>query len=201
MEKTGQDMPEVLASEGGYRVATITSREGLEEAYRLRYKVFSEKLGWAGRRKDLLESDSYDQWAVSFGVYDEQGALKAYLRLLTSEYRFMLEDVFAPLLGSDPIVRKKPDTAEVSRLCMEPCEPRTMDERGHTPDLILLLVKGLRRWCDEHDIRFLYAELDAKAFRLYHDVKKLPLRLMGEPKTMPDGLETRVAVLDWEEYR
>jgi len=187
---------EELAGEGHYHVRLIVGREELLEAYRLRYRTFCQKLNWVSCKEDGLEYDSYDESAVSFGVYDDEGRLAAYARLIMPHGRFMLEDIFPMLLGPAPIVRKEPDTAEISRLCIEP--RKCADAGRHA--LTLLLFSGLYEWCVKREIRFLYAVTDDKTFKTYSS-NEIPFRLMGEPVRMPDGVVARAAVLDWREYK
>ncbi|HEB76261.1 MAG TPA: N-acyl-L-homoserine lactone synthetase, partial [Nitrospirae bacterium] len=45
---------------------------------------------WVPGREDLLETDDYDEYAVSFGVFDRESRLAAYLRLIMPQRPFML---------------------------------------------------------------------------------------------------------------
>jgi acyl homoserine lactone synthase len=195
----GQYKSRELVRQGGYEVCVISATDKLEEAFRLRYEVFCRSLGWTKRTGDGRETDSFDESAMHFGAYGDDGALAAYVRLILPSGRFMLEDVFVELLGEYPLVRKESDTAEVSRLCMA---TRRRDEAplyGRT-DLVMLLFEGLHRWCFEEGIRFLYAVAEERLCRLYYK-KGLRFRVMGEPVKMPDGLVARAAVLDWREQK
>ena len=55
--------------EGELLVKTLTDEEELRQAYRLRHRVFAERLKWVPERADRLEEDVYDAWSTSIGVF------------------------------------------------------------------------------------------------------------------------------------
>lgn len=160
--RTARTRKPALAGEE-YRVATISGKRGMEDAYRLRYRVFCQELGWVKGGADGIETDSYDIGAVHFGVYNRAGVLAGYLRLILSPGKFMVEDEFRPLLGPGRRVRKERDTAEISRLCILP-EARVFPANCATGlcNVSQTLFRGVYHWCMAGGVRFLYAVADEK---------------------------------------
>lgn len=197
--ETGHGNP-VFIREGRFHVKNMISQEELTEAYRLRHRIFVQELHWVPRQGDALETDDYDDNAVSFGVFDERGRLSAYLRLIMPGRPFMLEREFSSLLDKGHRVRRQGDTSEISRLCVAP-ESRSDKISGnfgiHTPSM--LLFKGVYAWCNKNGIRFLYAVAEDKVYRLFR-AKGFPYRLVGGPVAMPDGVKAVAVMMDWREF-
>ena len=72
------------------------------QAYRLRYKVFCETLGWMPRNPSGLEVDQYDQSAESVGLFEESGTLVGMIRFIPPDQPFMLDGVSLPTHRSLP---------------------------------------------------------------------------------------------------
>ncbi len=92
-----------------------------EREYALRYKVFVQTLKWIPERADKLDIDEYDSYGVPFTVVQTNGnwredRLAAYLRVIHCTYPYMLECEFKDVM---PDVFIKPDSIELSRLCID----------------------------------------------------------------------------------
>jgi N-acyl-L-homoserine lactone synthetase len=195
-----QGYREVLLREEGYLVKTITSEEERSAAYRLRHRIFCEELKWVLRSTNAMESDEYDENAVFFGVFDEHRRLVSFLRLIMPDRQFMIEKEFLSLVDPNHRIRKEPDTAEISRLCVAP-EARNNQRVGNfdVHKISLILFKGVYQWCLLNKMRYLYAVTELKIFRLYC-LKGFPYRMIGRPAKMPDGVTVVAVVLDWDEF-
>ena len=189
----------VFIREGELLAKTITNEDEKIKAHRLRYRIFCEELKWVPKNQDLQEKDAYDESAVSFGVFDKHGDLKSYIRLVTSDNCFMLEKEFPFLLGNSRL-RKEQDTVEASRLCVAP-EARTDIFSGnfgfHT--CTMLLYKAFYHWCLLNRKQYVYMVVEQKILRLLC-MSGFPWRMIGEPKTMSDGVVAVAAIQDLREF-
>lgn len=190
----------VCFREGDYVVKSITDKDEMLEVFRLRHRVFCEELAWVPSTPWVLEIDAYDNHAIPFGVFDSRNNLVAYLRLVMPTHEFMMEKEFRKMVDPTHNIRKEPDTAEISRLCIAP-EARkdqvVTDFGKHTISVVLL--KGIYRWCKLNGIRYLYAITDDKVYRIAR-ARGFTFNLIGEPTSMPDGVTVVAMVLDWEEF-
>lgn len=191
---------DVLLREEGFVVKTITSEEERSAAYRLRHRIFCNELKWVLHSTNDMESDEYDSNAVFFGVFDEHPRLVSFLRLIMPDRQFMMEKEFLSLVDPNHRIRKGPDTAEISRLCVAP-EARNNHKIGNfdVHKISLILFKGVYQWCLLNKMRYLYAVTELKIFRLYC-LKGFPYRMIGRPTKMPDGVTVVAVVLDWDEF-
>jgi acyl homoserine lactone synthase len=193
------DSSEIIR-DGGLVVKTLEEAYEKILAYQLRYRVFHQELGWVPRRESQLETDEYDNHATSFGVFDNERRLLAYMRLIKPEVPYMLEKEFSAMVGPEHEIRKESDTVELSRLCVAP-EVRSDRISGNfgVGTLSLLLYKGVYHWCMAHAIRYLYLVVEKKVFRMVR-AGGFPCKLVGEPVIMPDGVEAVAAILDWRDF-
>ena len=68
--------------EDGCWIRSIESEEEYLQAYRLRYQVFCETLGWVPPNSTGLEIDRYDSRAALLGLFSEENTLLGLIRLL-----------------------------------------------------------------------------------------------------------------------
>ena len=105
--------------ESGFVVKTLHG-EQLTQSYRLRHKVFAELLKWVPETDDGQEMDLYDLWGVTVGLIRSDETVVGMARLLPSSGQFMLEKEFGALLPAGYQIRKSSDTAEITRLAIDP---------------------------------------------------------------------------------
>jgi len=200
MERVSEGTRSICFKEGEYTVKNISSEDELLQAFRLRHEVFCEELGWVPQTPDRLEMDDYDDYAVSFGIFDAESELVAYLRLIMPTDRFMMEREFRHMVSPDHVIRKEHDTAEISRLCISLDARRDQADTGfgkHT--LSVVLLKGVYRWCELNGIRYLYAVTEDKVYRIAR-ARGFTFELIGEPISMPEGINVVVIRLNWDEF-
>jgi acyl homoserine lactone synthase len=190
----------VFIQDENYTAKNIINKREMLDAYRLRHKIFCQELGWVSDKSSSFEIDSYDLHAVPIGVFDAQGDLKAFLRIITSRNTFMMEKEFPYLLQDDYEIQKKSDTAEISRLCVDP-GARTEKITGNfgVHYVSMILYKGVYHWCLKNNVRYLYLVVEEKVYRLLC-AKGFPCDLIGEPRVMPDGVVAVAAMLDWKRF-
>ena len=92
--------------EGEFLVKTLKDESDLQQAYRLRHRVFAERLQWVARNSEELEYDTYDTFATSVGLFDGGGELRGVFRMVNSSFPFMLESEFRACLLPTCEVRK-----------------------------------------------------------------------------------------------
>jgi len=108
-------VPNVLlapANEGKFHQSILNS------AYRLRYEVFHEKMGWDVPISDGMERDHYDDLGAVYVISWSESEVDGFMRLLPTMGSYMLRDTFPQLLGdfdapSDVV------TWEVSRFAVD----------------------------------------------------------------------------------
>ena len=100
------------------RFRAADAPELMAQAWRLRYRVFRENLGWEISSVDLLEFDGFDRNAWHCGAV-LNGQLQGYWRALSTVDPYLLEHNFESLLGGKP-PPKSPKIWEMSRFAMAP---------------------------------------------------------------------------------
>lgn len=90
-----------------------------ESMYRLRYRVFFERLQWQVRTCDGCEYDEFDDvHSVYQLATDTRGGIVGGWRLRPTTRPYMMKDVFAPLLAGIP-APARPDVWEISRFAID----------------------------------------------------------------------------------
>lgn len=160
---------EIKFYEGEFLVKTLKEEDELQQAYRLRHRVFAETLQWVPPTDDGKEMDMYDLWGVTVGLFGPNGALLGMARLLPSAGKFMLENEFGALLPEDYAIRKERDTAEITRLAVHP----DIRDPKLSAKIMLGVLKGIYQWAVENEIRYYYLEVEHRFLRA--------LRMLGFP--------------------
>ena len=162
-------MCSILFKEADFLVKTIETNEEMVQAYQLRHRVFAERLKWVPESEDRQEMDMYDLWGVTIGVFGLDGVLLGMARLLPSSGEFMLGNEFGALLPREYVVRKEQDTAEITRLTVNP----DIEDPKFSTRVMLGVLKGIYQWAVENEIRYYYLEVEHRFLRA--------LRMLGFP--------------------
>lgn len=185
----------MIIEENGYVVKTISTRDELRQAYALRHEIFAEELRWVPTTPEGLETDAYDTPATTgFGVFFE-GVIQAYIRFIPAGHPFMIDKDFACLMDPAHVIRREPDTGEISRFCV------SSRSRGKLPSgqyTFMFLLKGLYHWCALRNINYIYSVVETKVARLCY-AKGIICRPVGTPLAMPDGAEAVAVIIDWRQ--
>ena len=190
----------LFMKDGQYITKNIVSRMEKVKAHTLRHQVFCQELRWVLENSNSFEIDYYDEHAVPIGVFDANHNLKAFLRIVMSPNTFMLEQEFPYLLKKGYEIRRKEDTAEISRLCVEPgARNERIAGNFGMHSVSMILYKGVYHWCIKNYIRYLYLVVEEKVYRLLC-AKGFPCNLVGESRIMPDGVIAVAAMLDWKKF-
>ncbi|MBI1910756.1 MAG: GNAT family N-acetyltransferase [Deltaproteobacteria bacterium] len=186
---------ELTFQEDNFVVKTLSTHEEFEQAMRLRHDVFAEELKWVPASPDRMERDRYDNFSESIGVFDMDFRIAGYIRLITSSYPFMVDKEFACMLPEGVRVKRAPDMAEVTRLCVKK-EDRS---NQYLKQVSHLLYKGLYHWNRLNEIRHSVMVVDARCFRLLR-LTGLPVEKFSDFVVMPDGVKAGVCTLDWHRF-
>jgi len=93
-----QEKKKILFYDGALLVKTLEEEAEWRQAYQLRHRVFAERLKWVPERMDRLESDQYDAWSSSIGVFSNDATLLGLVRVTHAQVPFMLESEFSACL-------------------------------------------------------------------------------------------------------
>ena len=187
----------VAFCEGNFLIKTLETKEELTQAYQLRHRVFAERLKWVPERADRFESDVYDVWSILIGVFVDGSTLLGLVRMTQAPVPFMLESEFSACLVGRHRVRKEVDTAEITRLAVDPA----IKDRGLSASLMKTIFKGMYQWCLFHDVRYTYMVVE---HRLLKVVQRMgwPCRPIGEPVALPPAEVLSIGgLLDLDEFR
>lgn len=182
---------ELIFQEGDLLVKTIDTPGEMDSAYRLRHEVFSEELRWVPTTPDRRETDDYDGFARCIGVFDEAGKILGHARLIPSPHPFMVEKEFREMLPPERPVRKGPDLAEITRLCVK----KEVREGQGVTVVANYLYKAIYLLSIMNDIRHLVMVVDRRYYRLLR-LTGFPMEPLGDFITMPDGVKAGAIWLD-----
>jgi len=177
-------------------VKTLSGEQELRASYRLRHGVFAQRLHWVATSADEIEMDEYDAFATSVGLFDEERTLRGVFRMVRSPYPWMLEKEFRPCLLTDCEIRKAPDTAEITRLALDP----TLTEKGLSSRLMLLLIKGVYQWARQNDVRYMYMVVEKRFLRVLRGIGLSCEAISPAVSLPPAGALSIAAILDWQNF-
>jgi acyl homoserine lactone synthase len=176
--------------EENFLIKTLETKQELTQAYQLRHRVFAEQLKWVPETEDRQEMDMYDLWGQSIGIINRGGKLHGLARILPSSGPFMLEHDLRLLLPPEHIMRKETDTAEITRLAIDP----DIKDKGLSARLLLLMVKGIYHWAIAHDVRYFYIEVDYRFFRVLNAMA-ISCHPLSPPVALPPANTPSIAAM------
>jgi acyl homoserine lactone synthase len=177
-------------------VRTLAREDELRASYRLRHQVFAERLQWVPKSQDGIEVDPYDAFATSVGLFDGADRLRGVFRMITPPYPFMLESEFRACLLPECEIRKMPDTAEITRLAIDP----TLTDKGLSIRFMQLLFKGVYQWSMSNEIGSLYMVVEKRFLRVLRGMGFTCEPVSPAVSLPPAGALSIAAVLDWNRW-
>jgi acyl homoserine lactone synthase len=150
------------------RIGTLAdaefARRYAEPLFRLRYRVFHERLHWDVRCHDGLETDAYDDpHTVYVAAVDEEDRVTGGWRLRPTVLPYMLEDVFPQLLHGSPAPHH-PRVWESNRFVVDKREAK---DRGYGfNETARALFRSTARYAVDHGIDEYVMVLSAGVVRL-----------------------------------
>ncbi len=182
----------VIRKQKEFRGEKIESETLLEEAFKIRHKIFCEQLGWVEPSKENgKEKDRYDKFATHFGVYDGE-KLCGYFRLLNSDQEFMLEDEFNELHPGDKAVPGKGSSAEISRLAIS--SRRKKIKKFVTA---MLLYRIIYQWFVKNNKQYCYVVVTEEYLQSLQKV--FPFRKIGKINYYQPETATTAAIASLKE--
>lgn len=138
----------------------------IEQMFRLRARVFRDRLKWDVQVADGKERDKYDDEGPVYLIYtdDEQGVVKGSMRLLPTTGPTLLADLFSDTLP-DTVHIAAPTIWECTRFCID---DRVVDKgRDGLLFASTVLIAGLGEVAIKAGIQSIIANFDAQMLRLY----------------------------------
>jgi len=142
----------------------------MDEMFRLRARVFRDRLGWDVQVTDGKERDKYDDEAPVYLIYtdDEAREVKGSLRLLPTTGPTVVGDIFSDTL---------PDAAHLSAPTIWECTRFCLDDRilsrGDREELLFAsgaLIAGLGEVAIKAGIESILGNFDASMLRVYRRI-------------------------------
>jgi N-acyl-L-homoserine lactone synthetase len=142
----------------------------LDEMFRLRARVFHDRLGWNVQVADGKERDKYDDEGPVYIIYadDESLKVKGSLRLLPTTGPTVLADIFSDTLP-DAVHLSAPTIWECTRFCLED----DIVSRGDRKELLVasaVLIAALGDVAIRAGIESIVGNFDSTMLRLYRRI-------------------------------
>jgi acyl homoserine lactone synthase len=144
--------------------------ELMDDMFRLRARVFRDRLGWDVQVADGKERDKYDDEGPVYLIYadDESRKVKGSLRLLPTTGPTVLADIFCDTLP-DAMHLGAPTIWECTRFCLE----EDISSRGHREELLIssaALIVALGDVAIRAGIESIVGNFDSTMLRLYRRI-------------------------------
>jgi acyl homoserine lactone synthase len=142
----------------------------MDEMFRLRARIFSDRLRWDVQVIDGKERDRYDEEAPVYLICtdDETGAIEGSLRLLPTTGPTLLADCFSDTLP-DSVHLSAPTIWECTRFCLDD----EILDRGRHDELLLasaVLIAALGEVAISAGIESIIGNFEAPVLRLYRRI-------------------------------
>lgn len=142
----------------------------LDEMFRLRARIFRDRLNWDVEVTDGLERDSYDDERPVYIINSDDNTreVKGSLRLLPTTGPTLLADVFSDTLP-DAVHLSAPTIWECSRFCLD---DKLLD-RGQQQEILFasaVLLEALGNVALRTGIESIIGNFDASMLRLYRRI-------------------------------
>lgn len=108
----------------------------------------------------------------------------------------MIEKEFRPCLPPSCEIRKRHDTAEITRLALDP----TLMDKGLSSRLMLILIKGVYQWSRQNEIPYMYMVVEKRFFRVLRGIGLSCEALSTAVSLPPAGALSIAAVLNWQQF-
>ena len=153
----------------------------IDQMYRMRARVFSERLGWAVEVNDGREIDRFDAEDPLYllSINEQTGELQGSVRLLPTTGPNMLRDVFPVLLDGETVQSSL--IWESSRFAINPELGRARDDANHVVSQTTIeLLCGIVEVCQYAGIAYVVSVYDARMARIFK-AANCPATVIGTP--------------------
>lgn len=156
----------------------------LDEMYRLRARVFQDRLGWEVKVTDGKEIDEFDALDPAHVVcLDEDGDVVGCMRLLQTTGPHMLADVFHSLLDGEPPLRSS-RIWEATRFCVDTKKLTGTKKRNSISYVTSEVMVGAFEYAREAGVLDAVAVIDPVMNRVMKRSRNAPYDYLGKPKQM-----------------
>lgn len=172
----------------------------LDEMFRLRARVFGDRLGWEVSVKDGKEIDRFDALdPVHFVGLDEEGHVISCLRVLQTTGPHMLSDVFHAILDGEPPLRSA-TLWESTRFCVDTRRLGSGRGRNSVSFATSELMAGSLEYARRAGIQDIVTVIDPIMDRVLKRSENAPYDYIGSTKPM-GKVSAMAALLDVTEER
>lgn len=165
----------------------------MTEVFRLRARVFKNRLDWDVKVVNGCESDAFDKLNPAHVVsFDEEGRVVGCMRLLQTTGPHMLSDIFSDLLDGEPPLRSS-TLWEATRFCVDTerlSGGRTRNSISYVTSEVML---GAFEYARKAGVTDAVAVIDPIMDRVLKRSANAPYDYLGSPKSM--GKVTALAAL------
>jgi acyl homoserine lactone synthase len=172
----------------------------LEDMYRLRARVFHERLGWDVVVRDGMEIDLFDELDPAHVIaVDDDGHVVGCMRLLQTTGPHMLADVFASILDGEAPIRSS-TVWEATRFCVDTRRLSTGRGRNSISYVTSEVMIGAFEYAKAAGVTDAVAVIDPVMNRVMRRSGNAPYDYLGTPKDM-GKVVAMAALMDCSEER
>lgn len=165
----------------------------LDDMYRLRARVFQDRLDWEVEVKDGREIDRFDALDPAYVIsLDDTLAVVGCLRLLQTTGPHMLSDVFSNILDGEPPLRSA-TLWESTRFCVDTARLHEKGTRNSISHVTCEVMIGALEYTIDAGITDVVTVIDPIINRVLKRSDNAPYDYVGTPK--PFGKVTAMAGL------
>lgn len=156
----------------------------LDEMFRLRKRVFHDRLGWDVQVTDGKEIDLFDRLDPAHVIsVDDQGQVVGCMRLLQTTGPHMLADVFSSILDGEPPLRSS-TLWEATRFCVDTNRLTTGRGRNTISYVTSEVMIGAFEYAMAAGVTDAIAVIDPVMNRVLQRSGNAPNGYVGTPKPM-----------------
>ncbi len=175
-------------------------RSLLEDMYRLRARVFHDRLGWEVKVTDGMEIDEFDAMDPAHVIsVDDDGHVVGCMRLLQTTGPHMLADVFASIMDGEPPLRSS-SLWEATRFCVDTNRLKTGRGRNTIGYVTSEVMIGAFEFAMAAGVTDAIAVIDPVMNRVLQRGGNAPHGYVGTPKQM-GKVVAMAALMDCSEER
>lgn len=167
----------------------------LDDMYKLRARVFQDRLGWDVKVRDGKEIDAFDALDPAYVVcLDDDGDVVGCMRLLQTTGPHMLADVFHALLDGEPPLRSA-RVWEATRFCVDTAKLSCGKTRNSISYVTSEVMIGAFEYAAEAGVLDAVAVIDPVMNRVMKRSGNAPYDYLGSAKPM-GKVTAMVALMD-----
>jgi N-acyl-L-homoserine lactone synthetase len=165
----------------------------LDDMFRLRARVFADRMGWQVTVENGMEVDKFDRLDPAYLIgLDEDLNVISCARLLQTTGPHMLSDVFHAILDGEPPLRSA-TIWESTRFCVDTERLNRSDSKAAISRAMCELLIGMNEYAQDAGVRDIITVIDPVMNRVLKRSDCAPHGYVG--KTVPMGRVSAMAAL------